>query len=74
MSIEADRFVREKERRLITGISTSTWYEMQKRGDAPLPVKLGRRAVGWRLSSLMAWQNQRIASTPGGPQSDFGAR
>jgi prophage regulatory protein len=60
MSTEADRFVREKERRQITGVSTSTWYEMQSRGEAPRPIKLGRRAVGWLLSELQAWQAKRL--------------
>ena len=56
-----DRFVRERERREITGVPTSTWYELMGEGEAPLPVKIGPRSVAWVCSELSKWQAQRIA-------------
>ena len=56
-----DRFVRERERREITGVPTSTWYELMGEGEAPKPVNIGPRAVAWQLSELIAWQQLRIA-------------
>ncbi len=63
----ADRFVRERERREITGVPTSTWYQMMGEGDAPQPVKIGPRAVAWLLSELSEWQSNRIAERDGQP-------
>ena len=56
-----DRFVRQRERKEITGVPNSTWYEMMEKGEAPRPVNIGPRAVAWQLSELIAWQQQRIA-------------
>jgi prophage regulatory protein len=45
--------------RNLTGLSTSTPYAMMARGDVPRPVRLGKRAVGWRESDLIAWLESR---------------
>jgi predicted DNA-binding transcriptional regulator AlpA len=55
----ADRFVREPERRQITGVPTSTWYELQKGGLAPKPFPLTARSVGWSFKELAAWVEAR---------------
>jgi prophage regulatory protein len=43
----------------MTGLSTSTIYDMMARGDFPRPLRLGKRAVGWRESDLTAWLDSR---------------
>jgi prophage regulatory protein len=43
----------------LTGLSTSTIYEMMARGDFPRPLRLGKRAVGWRESDLAKWLESR---------------
>jgi prophage regulatory protein len=58
---QSQRLVREAERRQITGLPTSTWYEHQKQGLAPPPVKLSASRVAWPLSELNALNNARIA-------------
>jgi len=63
--MNTDRFVRERERREITGVPTSTWYELMGEGEAPKPVNIGPRAVAWQLSELTAWQQLRIAERNG---------
>jgi predicted DNA-binding transcriptional regulator AlpA len=50
-----DRAIREPERREITGVPTSTWYELQDQGRAPKPFPIGDRIVGWSLNELTAW-------------------
>jgi prophage regulatory protein len=50
-----DRIVREPERRQITGVPTSTWYELQKKGLAPKPFPLTARSVGWSFNELTDW-------------------
>jgi len=52
---------REPERRSLTGVNTSAWYALQRAGKAPMPIKLGRRAVGWLRSDLIAWIEARAA-------------
>ncbi len=59
--MSSEKFVREKQRREITGVPTSTWYEMQDNGLAPRPVPIGPRAVAWLASEIEEWQRQRIA-------------
>jgi prophage regulatory protein len=50
-----DRFVREPEREHITGVPTSTWYDLQSRGLAPRPYPLGVRTVAWSFNELIDW-------------------
>ena len=66
--MNTEKFVREPERREITGVPTSTWYEMMDKGQAPTPVKLGLRAVAWVASEIDEWIQQRIAERDGGDQ------
>jgi prophage regulatory protein len=42
--------------RQFTGIQPkSTIYLLMRQGRLPKPVKLGKRAVGWRVSDLERW-------------------
>jgi len=45
---------REAQRRELTGIPTSTWYDLQNAGLAPKPIKLSVRSVGWLIEELEA--------------------
>ncbi len=37
----------------LTGVSTATWYRGVSSGIYPAPVKIGSRAVAWRMADLM---------------------
>ena len=50
-------FRQVKERTLI---GKTTWYDMMKKGEAPLPIKLGRQRVAWLESEIIAFLNARI--------------
>ena len=63
MSNTSDRIVREPERRAITGRSPARWWRDEKAGKAPLRLRIGDNAVGWRLSELMSWLDSRQAGT-----------
>lgn len=54
-----DRVIRETERQLITSISRSQAYQLEKQGRFPKRITLGSRSVGWRLSEIMAWVDRR---------------
>jgi prophage regulatory protein len=43
-------------------MSRSTIYKMKTEGRFPEPIKVGYRAVRWRLSDIRAWQNTRAAA------------
>jgi prophage regulatory protein len=43
-----------------TGLKRSTIYDKMKKGDFPLSVSLGPRAVGWIADEVIAWINEQI--------------
>ena len=49
------RILRRTEDLFMTGLATSTLYEMMEKGEFPKPIKLGRRAVGSRERDIMGW-------------------
>ncbi|KFE94310.1 hypothetical protein HB39_15610 [Vibrio parahaemolyticus] len=52
--------VREQERRILTGISRSHVFQLERQNLFPKRVKLcGSRSVGWRLSELLQWLENR---------------
>ena len=59
MSLEERRMMRRPEVERVTGISTSTLYEMIKCGEFPKPVRLGKRAVGWPETVVSDWLDSR---------------
>ena len=50
-----DRFVREPERRSVTGLSRVTWWRMERKGEAPRRRRISANAVGWLESELREW-------------------
>jgi prophage regulatory protein len=54
-----DRFVREDERRQITGLSRTTWWRMERQGIAPKRRQLSPNSTGWFLSEITAWMQSR---------------
>ena len=49
------RVLRRREVEAVTGLSRSTIYQMMADGGFPKPVRLGKRAVGWRESDISGW-------------------
>lgn len=54
-----ERIVREAERKQITSISRSQAYQLEKLDLFPKRIQLGTRSVGWRLSELLTWVQNR---------------
>ena len=52
---EAFRAIRRQEVQELTGLARSTIYALVKAGRFPKPLRLGPRAVGWRLADVLAW-------------------
>lgn len=58
-----DRIVREPERKHITGLGRTAWWELERKGEVPRRVVLTGNRVGWRLSELVEWVKSRPAFT-----------
>ncbi|OWY15560.1 DNA-binding protein [Thioclava sp. F34-6] len=55
-----ERIYRRPDVEKLVGLSRSTLYAMMAEGSFPKPVKLGKRAVGWRETDLHIWLNNRL--------------
>lgn len=55
-----ETFIRRKALEAKLGLSCSTIYAMMAAGKFPRPVKLGRRAVGWRTKDIQDWVCTKI--------------
>ncbi len=42
-----------------TALCKTSLYEMIKNDEFPSPIKLGRRAVGWKQSTIIDWIDSR---------------
>ena len=49
------RILRMPEVCKVTGLGKSTIYGKLSEGTFPSPVRLGARAVGWRLADITEW-------------------
>jgi len=52
----ADRLIRRHEMQAVTGLHIVTIYRRMAEGAFPAPVRLGPRAVAWRESDIVKWQ------------------
>lgn len=46
----------------LTGLSTSTLWRLECKGDFPRRVKLSHNRVGWHRSEVVAWVSERQAA------------
>ena len=53
--LEERRIVRRPEVSILTGLRRSTIYQKVKERSFPAPIRLGARAVGWRLKDIDDW-------------------
>jgi prophage regulatory protein len=62
-----DRFLRLHDVLRVTGVGRSTLYQQIASGDFPKPVRISLRAVAWRESDLVKWQQDRISESNSAP-------
>ena len=53
-------FIRRKALEAKLGLSCSTIYAMMAADKFPRPIKIGRRAVGWRNTDIQAWVISKV--------------
>lgn len=54
-----ERFLRVAEITLATGLSRSTLWRLERRGEFPHRYQLGPNSVGWRESQVNTWLKNR---------------
>lgn len=57
-----DRILRRPDVETIVGLSRSAIYAAMDKGQFPRPIQLGPRAVGWRVSAIQKWLDNRPIS------------
>ncbi len=66
--MEQQVLIKRPEVERITLLSRSAIYAAMDAGEFPRPVRIGRRAVAWRLADIKAWLASRPTALPGGDQ------
>jgi prophage regulatory protein len=56
------QILRRKDVEATVGLSRSTIYHLIRKGLFPAPIKLGKRAVGWKVSDIETWVNDRTST------------
>lgn len=59
MTQTQDRILRRPEVEKLVGLRRSALYKLIAEGKFPPPVRLTRRAVGWRSGDVQAWIDGR---------------
>ncbi len=57
-----DRFIRERECRELTGLSRTTRWRLERRGNFPKRRNISPNGVAWLLSEILSWQASRKAA------------
>ncbi len=57
--LDVDRIIRAREVLDTTGLSRTTLWRLENKGDFPRRVSLGGNAVGWKLSEVQTWVRNR---------------
>jgi prophage regulatory protein len=55
----AARIIREPETLAMVGVSPVTLWRWEKAGKFPKRLKIGPRAMGWKLSDIENWIEQK---------------
>jgi len=58
-SVTNDRIVRAKEVVEMTGLSRTTIWRMERYKSFPARVSLGKNSIGWKLSDIQKWVDNR---------------
>ena len=58
-NIQPERIIRAKEVSELTGLSRTTIWRMERKGQFPARVSLGVGSVGWRYSEVNEWLIRR---------------
>lgn len=57
--MEPDRVIRRTQLLALIGVSCTTQWRMEKAGQFPARIKLGKGSVGWHLTEVEEWLKDR---------------
>jgi len=57
--IARHRVLTSAEAAAFCGLSEDWWGRMHRAGNAPRPIRLSGRRLGWRIGELIDWLDQR---------------
>lgn len=60
--MQTDKMLRLPEVKDAVGLTASSIWELEQKGDFPRRRKLTKRAVGWLQSEVLAWMKERPVS------------
>ena len=63
MVVHEERLLNVREVTELIGVSRSTLHRMVSANRFPSPIRVGLRAVRWRLSEVLVWMESRPAAT-----------
>ena len=58
-----NRFLRRREVEQMVGLSRTSIYRLMDSGNFPHPIRVGPRAVRWRLRDIEEWMLERPFTT-----------
>lgn len=61
MSTDGPRVIREPQRKRKTNLSRTQWWRLERLGQVPKRITLGKNSVGWLESEIDAWILDRAA-------------
>lgn len=61
-SMSSTQLIRRPEVEKMLSISCTTIYRLMSEGKFPKPVRIGDKAIAWRLSDIEAWIEARQAA------------
>jgi predicted DNA-binding transcriptional regulator AlpA len=70
----AERIVLEPERRSLTGVGKTAWWQLERGGLAPRRRLIVGHRVGWLYSELLEWMRARQVGAPPAPRRALEAR
>lgn len=62
MTVPSSRIIGIRELSAMLPLSRSQLWRLEKNGEFPRRIKLGKRRVGWRLSDIEQWIEARRAA------------
>lgn len=60
--MNCDPIMRRRQVEAWIGLSRSSIYAAMARGEFPRPIRISRKAVGWRQSEINEWLSRRDRS------------
>ncbi len=64
-----DSLLRLPEVEALVGLKKSKLYSLIQKGDFPRPIKIGKRTVRWRSSTIQIWINNLSNTNASGEKS-----